>query len=86
VERASGSFSRSLTLPEGIEPDAIQASFEKGVLEVRIPKPQERKPHRVAIKVGEKHAVIQGEATPTSAVREQPSAGREPSGTAAQSG
>jgi HSP20 family protein len=62
VERASGNFSRSLTLPEGIEPDSIQASFDKGVLEVRIPKPQQRAPHRVAIKVGEKHAVIEGEA------------------------
>ncbi len=48
-ERASGSFSRSLTLPEGLDPEAIRASFEKGVLEVRIPKPQERRPHRVRI-------------------------------------
>src|ERR1700730_12512942 len=50
TERASGSFSRSLTLPEGIEPDSVQASFEKGVLEVRVPKPEQRKPRRVAIK------------------------------------
>lgn len=52
VERASGSFSRSLTLPEGVNPDAIKASFDKGVLEVRIPKPEERKPRKVAITVG----------------------------------
>jgi HSP20 family protein len=52
VERASGSFSRSLTLPEGVNPDAIKASFEKGVLEIRIPKPEERKPRKVAISVG----------------------------------
>jgi len=52
VERASGRFSRTLTLPEGIDPEGIDASFERGVLEVRIPKPAERKPHRVAIKVG----------------------------------
>jgi HSP20 family protein len=63
VERASGSFSRSLTLPEGIDPETIQAHFDKGVLEVRIPKPQERKPHRVAIKVGETQPVIEGEAS-----------------------
>ncbi len=49
VERASGRFSRSLTLPEGIDPDAITADFTDGVLEVRIPKPAERRPHRVAI-------------------------------------
>jgi HSP20 family protein len=49
VERAFGSFSRSLTLPEGIDTDAVEASFDRGVLEVRIPKPEERKPRRIAI-------------------------------------
>ncbi|HEX3317914.1 MAG TPA: Hsp20/alpha crystallin family protein [Solirubrobacteraceae bacterium] len=52
VERASGSFRRSLTLPEGVDAEAIEASFDKGVLEVRIPKPEERKPRKVAISVG----------------------------------
>ncbi len=52
VERASGRFSRSLTLPEGIDPESIRAAFHKGVLEVRIPKPEERKPRRVQIKAG----------------------------------
>jgi HSP20 family protein len=52
VERASGSFARSLTLPEGIDPEAVEASFDKGVLEVRIPKPEERKPRKVSIGVG----------------------------------
>jgi HSP20 family protein len=55
VERASGTFARSLTLPEGVDPDRIEAHFENGVLDVRIPKPQERKPRRVAISVGAKH-------------------------------
>ena len=50
IERSFGRFSRSLTLPEGVNPDAISAEFDKGVLEVRIPKPEERKPRRVAIK------------------------------------
>jgi HSP20 family protein len=49
VERAFGSFSRSLSLPEGIDAEKVSADFDKGVLEVRIPKPEERKPHRVAI-------------------------------------
>ena len=52
VERATGSFSRSLTLPEGVDADAIEASFANGVLEIRIPKPEERKPRKVAISVG----------------------------------
>src|SRR6201987_2410284 len=51
VERASGSFSRSLTLPEGVDPESIRAEFKDGVLEVRIPKPEERKRRRVEIGV-----------------------------------
>jgi HSP20 family protein len=53
IERAHGSFNRSLTLPDGVDPDAISARFDRGVLEVRIPKPEERKPRRVQIMAGE---------------------------------
>jgi HSP20 family protein len=60
VERASGSFARSLTLPEGVDPDTIEARFDRGVLEVRIPKPAERKPHRVSIHVGGGQRTIEG--------------------------
>jgi HSP20 family protein len=60
VERSYGSFRRSLTLPEGVDPEAVEASFDKGVLVVRIPKPEERKPRRVAIQVGERPAAIEG--------------------------
>jgi HSP20 family protein len=49
VERAFGAFSRSLTLPQGIDPEAVTASFDRGVLEVRIPKPEQRKPRRIEI-------------------------------------
>jgi HSP20 family protein len=49
VERSYGRFSRSLSLPQGVDADQVQAEFDKGVLEVRIPKPVERKPHRVQI-------------------------------------
>ena len=42
LERSFGRFSRSLTLPEGVNADAVTAGFDKGVLEVRIPKPEER--------------------------------------------
>jgi HSP20 family protein len=52
VERASGMFSRSLTLPEGVDPEGVKASFDRGVLEVRVPKPEQRKPRKVAINVG----------------------------------
>ncbi len=51
LERATGSFSRALTLPEGIDAGAVTASFDNGVLEVRIPKPAQAKPRRVQIGV-----------------------------------
>jgi HSP20 family protein len=60
VERAFGSFSRSLTLPKGIDADAVTASFENGVLEIRVPKPEERKPRRISIAVGDQPATIEG--------------------------
>jgi HSP20 family protein len=61
IERASGSFSRSLTVPDGVDPERVQARFDNGVLEVRVPKPEQRKPRRVAISVGDRPAVIEGE-------------------------
>jgi HSP20 family protein len=60
IERASGRFARSLTLPESVDPDSIQARLEKGVLELTIPRPEERKPRRVSINVGDRPAVIEG--------------------------
>jgi HSP20 family protein len=49
IERSFGSFSRSLSLPDGVDPDGIKAEFHDGVLELRIPKPEERKPRRIEI-------------------------------------
>jgi HSP20 family protein len=63
MERSFGQFRRSLTLPDGVDPDGIAATFDKGVLEVRIPKPEERKPRRVAIQVGDGAAAIEGSET-----------------------
>ena len=54
VERSTGAFSRSLTLPKGVDAEAVSASFDRGVLEVRIPKPEERKPRRIEIAGGQK--------------------------------
>jgi HSP20 family protein len=52
LERTSGAFHRALTLPEGIDPAAVTATFASGVLEVRFPKPVQAEPHRVQIAVG----------------------------------
>ena len=54
IERAYGNFSRSLSLPDGVDADKIEAHFEDGVLEVKIPKPEERKPKRISIGGGQK--------------------------------
>ena len=67
LERGAGSFSRSLTLPEGVDAEKIAASFDKGVLEVRIPKPEERKPRRVEIAVGGSRPAIEGRAAEAAA-------------------
>lgn len=67
VERASGSFSRSLTLPQGVDPEQVRAQFDKGVLEVRIPKPEQRKPRKVTISAGGgAQPTIEGSETPGS--------------------
>jgi HSP20 family protein len=60
VERAFGSFTRTLTLPKGIDPEGITAAFEHGVLEVRIPKPEQTKPRRIEIGVNGSQKTIEG--------------------------
>jgi HSP20 family protein len=63
LERATGAFSRSLTLPEGVDPEAVTAKFDNGVLEVMIPKPEQRKPKKVAIQVGDVPKTIESESS-----------------------
>ena len=66
VERSFGAFSRSLTLPKGIDGDAVSASFDRGVLEIRIPKPETQKPRRISIAANGGQEAIEGrEAAPT---------------------
>src|SRR5579875_3651423 len=48
-ERASGRFSRSVRLPEGVDADAITARIDRGVLEVTVPKPERVTPRTIAI-------------------------------------
>lgn len=49
-ERRYGTFSRGVGLPQGIDQDKIQARYENGVLEIRVPKPEERKPRKIELK------------------------------------
>lgn len=52
VESQYGSFRRSIELPEGLDldHDAIKATYEKGVLEIRIPKVEPRPAAKIKIK------------------------------------
>jgi len=49
VERVSGKFTRSFTLPENVQADAIKASFKDGVLELTIPKVAKVEPRRIEV-------------------------------------
>jgi HSP20 family protein len=60
IERAFGTFSRSLTLPQGVDAASVEASFDRGVLEVRIPKPEQRKPRRIEIGAAGQQKTIEG--------------------------
>ena len=44
-----GEFSRSISLPSGLEPDRAEATFENGILSLRIPKAEQTKPRQIRI-------------------------------------
>jgi HSP20 family protein len=52
TERRYGLFRRSITLPLHVRADAIEASFEDGVLSVVVPKAEEAKPKRIEVRMG----------------------------------
>jgi HSP20 family protein len=52
IERTFGSFERTLRVTQGLDPDAIEASLDAGVLQLRLPKPQEHQPRKIEIKPG----------------------------------
>jgi HSP20 family protein len=64
VERSYGSFRRALTLPEGVDAEAITATFDKGVLEVTVAKPAQQAPRKVQITVGGESAAEAPESAP----------------------
>ena len=51
-ERPHGSFSRQVFLGENLDTEAIEASYEGGVLRLRIPVAAQAKPRRIAIRQG----------------------------------
>lgn len=60
-ERRFGTFSRSVTLPAGVNEESIKADYRDGVLEIRVPKPEEPKPKKIQIGTGQ--GAIEGKST-----------------------
>lgn len=49
-EKSNGSFRRSLTIPNTVDTDGIEATVEHGVLTVTLPKVERAKPREIAVK------------------------------------
>ena len=49
VERSYGTFSRTFSLPDGIDAGAISADLKSGVLTVQIPKRPEAQPRKISL-------------------------------------
>jgi len=56
-----GLFQRSITLPRSVKRDAIEASYENGVVEVRVPKAAEVAPQKIELKVRGEGSTIDAE-------------------------
>ena len=59
-ERRFGAFQRAITLPQGVSDDAVTATFENGVLEVHVAKPEQPRPKRIPIGSVAEPATIEG--------------------------
>jgi HSP20 family protein len=60
VERQYGSFTRTFTLPTTVDSENVSATYDKGVLNISLPKKAEAKPKQIKIGVG---GVAKGEKT-----------------------
>src|SRR4029453_11740669 len=65
VERSSGAFRRSITLPAHVEADAVEASMEDGVLRILVPKAEEAKPKRIQVNPGGQMEAIAASSRPS---------------------
>ncbi|HEX3103105.1 MAG TPA: Hsp20/alpha crystallin family protein [Terriglobales bacterium] len=52
VERQYGNFTRSFTLPNTVDPEQVQAQYEKGILKIQLAKKAEAKPKQIKVNVG----------------------------------
>jgi HSP20 family protein len=52
VERSYGAFRRSITLPDHVMADGIEATVDNGVLQIMVPKMEEATPKRIQVRPG----------------------------------
>jgi len=57
VERQYGSFTRSFTLPNTIDAEKVEATYDKGILKVQLAKKAEAKPKQIKVNVGSEKAI-----------------------------
>jgi HSP20 family protein len=64
LERRHGTFSRTIGVPQGIAEDAVKATYEQGVLTVHVGKPEQPKPRKIQIGLGDsEQKTIEGTAS-----------------------
>jgi HSP20 family protein len=63
AERRFGTFTRTIGLPQGVTEESISADYANGVLEVHVRKPEQPKPRKIEIGVGNGHKTIEGTST-----------------------
>jgi HSP20 family protein len=51
IERMFGTFTRSFTMPNTVDPEQVSAHYEKGVLKIRLSKRAEAKPKQIKVNV-----------------------------------
>jgi HSP20 family protein len=50
IERSYGTFARSIRMPQTADPERIDATFDKGVLTVSVPKVEQAKPRTIEVR------------------------------------
>ena len=51
IERSYGSFARSFSLPETVDPEKVHADYKNGVLTITLPKKELAKPRSIKVEV-----------------------------------
>jgi HSP20 family protein len=64
-ERRFGTFTRTIGLPQGVTDESVKAIYAHGVLEVHVAKPQQPKPRKIQVDVGQsaKQKTLEGSST-----------------------